>query len=249
MGTVATALLFGVAPGVAGQAAKITLTSIPQAAAQAQFDAGVRAMNEFADLQAREIFAKLVAASPPVAIAAKAYLYMGIIDFNGLDTSLALQEFRHAVEIDPAVEPPLTMSPKAKMVFAEARRAISAELAQQYAPTPAAKAPAAVAPPSDQTPAAPVEAEAESPAPAKGSSHALSWTFGSVGVALGAVAVVGLVQILDSNSIVGQANASKNALSSAKVAPALANAQSWQPWTIGLAIGGAALFTTAFFVW
>ncbi len=233
-----SALLLGVSPG-ALESLKVEATAaLSPAAAEAQLDSGIRAMNDFDDALAHRIFTRLLAGGPPVAIAAKAHLYLGILDFNGLDTARAREEFKRAVEIDPAVEPPITMGPKARLAFDEARRTISSEYA-----TPETREPAARAPPGAVAPEASTAAEG-------GKSHALGWTLGAGGVVLGAIAVFGLVQIVNYDSLASQVNAgAKKAYSSTEVAPALANAQSWQPWSIALGIAGVAAVTTAAFVW
>ena len=200
----------------------------------------MRALNDFDDVRALGLLKRLLVEGASVSVTAKVHLYLGIIEFNRLDTGKAREEFERAVEIDPAVEPPLTMSPKARMAFSEARRAVAVELATPVAPAPAPAPPPAVP--------APVF-EAETPAAETGHSHVLTWTLGACGVAVGAVAVVGLVQVLDYNSLASQANAKKNAKSSTVVAPSLSNAQAWQPWSIGLGIAAAALLATAAIVW
>jgi hypothetical protein len=247
LGSIATltaALWLGSAAGVAQQTvAHLAFGGLPQAGAEAQLEAALSALNDFDDAHAHRLLTELLTLDPPVAIAAKAHLYLGLIEFNGLDTTRARAEFQRAVEIDPAVEPPMTMSPKARMAFSEARRKVSQELAQPIAP---AKAAAPKAAPAAATGTGP---SSEPPAEKPASSHVLFWSLGSAGVVAGGFALYGLGQILDYNSLASKANSAKRAESSTQIAPALANAQTWQPWSIALGIAGVALVTTAIFLW
>ncbi len=135
LATLAASLVLGMSPGASRQAAKGTvLGALSLAQARAQLDAGVRAVNNFDDDRAFQILARLVSQGPPSGIAAKAHVYLGMIYFNRLDIDRARAEFRHAVTIDPSMEPPLTMSPKARLAFDEARRSVTAEYAKSVAP-------------------------------------------------------------------------------------------------------------------
>jgi Tfp pilus assembly protein PilF len=229
--TLAAALLLGSSSGVS------------PASARAQLDAGVKALNNFDNAQARRIFTRLLAESPPSSIAAKVHVYLGIIEFDGLDTDRAREEFQRAVEIDPAVELPLTASPKARMAFSEARRKVSAELAQPYAQPPA------------PGPDASVPAEAVEPFAAQSVSHGhtAAYVLGSVAIVGVALAIIGVVYIENFESLQGKLRTDPTYTEyQADTATAVSEGPTAQIWEgVAIAAGAVALGagTGAGFAW
>jgi hypothetical protein len=178
LAAIAAAMLTGASPGI--QAARAELMgSVPLAQARAELDAGVRALNDFQDERAFRLLTHLLTEGPPSTIAAKAHVYLGMIAFDKLDIDAAREEFRRAVTIDPSLEPPLTMAPKARLAFSEARRAVTSDFAR---PEPrAALAPTAL-------PAAPEAAVSEGES--GGHIPAGAWWLGGGGLVVAAVGTV-----------------------------------------------------------
>lgn len=251
--------LLGISPGATEQAAALLargdLSSIE---ARRELEAGVRALNSFNDAAARQLFNHLLAQDPPSSIAAKAHVYLGIIDFNRLNTDGAREEFRRAVETDPAVEPPREMSPKARLVFAEARRRVTVELTgpaaqPQLLPeeAPAARAPMAVGngdsldiSPAAQTPSPPADA---------GHSHKLSYVLGAVAVAGLALAIIGVVQVESFELLQGRlsnpTSYTQYARDSSAVVSEGPGAQAWGNIAIGSGAIALGMGTWAGFAW
>jgi hypothetical protein len=195
LATLAAALLTGASPGLPARAMRASvLGALPLVQARVQLDAGVRALNNFEDDHAFRILTRLLTQQPPSAIAAKAHVYLGMIAFNRLDIDGAREEFRKAVTIDPSMEPPLTMAPKARLAFSEARRAVTVDFARPLLPgQPKGGYPRAAA-----LPAAP---EAAVSAPEEGGHvPASAWWLGGAGIA---VAVTGTVLFALAQSTLG----------------------------------------------
>jgi hypothetical protein len=160
----------------------------PTAMQQAKLKAAVRAVLDLNDDYARTLLNDLLAMAPVDHIAAQAYLYLGVMDFNALDYGHAREELRHALELDPTVEiPPLT-SPKIALAFAEIRRQLLLKMT-----TPAQARPA----PAEAVAAPPVVVEQEAPR----RSGAWPWIFGVTAVAAIGVSVWGWVQVSSFESL------------------------------------------------
>ena len=184
LAAIAAALLAAASPGLQGTRAAF-LGSLPLPQARAELDAGARAVNNFEDDRAFQIFTRLLAEGPPSGIAAKAHVYLGMIDFNRLDIDRAREEFRRAVTIDPSMEPPLTMSPKARLAFDEARRSVTAEYAKSFSPGSPASAAGGPSRSSSPAPEAAVsESEEGRHVPAG------AWWLGGGGLAVGVVGTI-----------------------------------------------------------
>ncbi len=104
---------------------------------EAKLLAAIRAANDLNDARARALFDELLASAPPDRIAAKAYLHLGIIDFNALDLTHARDELRRALELDPTIEIPPTTSPKIVITFEELRRKLAQTMRATGATAPA----------------------------------------------------------------------------------------------------------------
>ena len=102
--------------------------SDPTAAQLAKLKAAIRAVNDLNDDYARTLLNDVLASGPVDHIAAQAYLYLGVMDFNALDYAHAQEELRHALELDPTLEVPPTTSPKIALAFAEIRRKLLRKL-------------------------------------------------------------------------------------------------------------------------
>jgi Tfp pilus assembly protein PilF len=223
------------APVICSALMLLLVTSAIAAAPKDRLAAAIAAYENLDDQRARALLTELVSEKPGDGIVARAFLYLGLIDFNDLDSTKARREFERALELDPAVEPPLSSSPKARMLFAEARQAVSRELDTSAAsPAP----PAATAA---------VHAEPAREPPRHG--HALAWGLGAGGLVSGGVAVYGLTEVLSYNSLANQANAKQGAIGSAQIAGQLSNAKVWQPLSIALGAVGVGLLLAAALTW
>ncbi|HUB08804.1 MAG TPA: caspase family protein, partial [Myxococcales bacterium] len=141
----------------------------------------VQLFEKFDDVRAASAFRAILRSGPPDPIAAKAHAYLGLIAFNELRLADARQEFRAALEADPAVDIPTEdASPKARVAFAQAQQE-----AEQAPPPPvprpaAARAPLIVAPPSNRS----VETAVAMP-PAHPLRTASYWVLGGAAIAAG----------------------------------------------------------------
>lgn len=101
-----------------------------------------RAVDLFDELRFDEAATSLrgvLRSHPHAKIAAKARLYLGLIDLNLADEVRGRQELRRALELDPACALPAGLSPKIKDVFDSVRK--------QVVSSPPAPAPEAPPPP------------------------------------------------------------------------------------------------------
>jgi hypothetical protein len=116
----------------------------PTAAQEAKLAAAVRALNDLNDEDAHALLKQLLAMSPPDLLAARAYIYLGVLDFNALDAVRGREELRHALELDPTIDVPPLTSPKIALAFGEIRQQMIKKMARA-APADAVEAPPAVA--------------------------------------------------------------------------------------------------------
>jgi hypothetical protein len=195
----------------------------------------IRSFEGFQDEKASVALRALLARHPPANVAGKAHLYLGLILFNAVHSDEAREEFKQAMLADPAVELPINMSPKAQLAFGEARRDLAREVE---------------ASPGSAHAAVPAEASATSlevstqGGPSR--SHWLSWTLGGVGVAAGAVAIYGGVEVLTYTSAVNNAKTGSPTTASSLSST---NAGFWRAgWIVAAAVGAAGL-TSAVLVW
>ncbi|HUB06063.1 MAG TPA: hypothetical protein VMB50_03635 [Myxococcales bacterium] len=154
---------------------------VPDATAQqeAKLAAAVRAVNNLNDERARVLLDDLLASVPPDRIAAQAYMYLGVMDFNALDQVHAHEELRRALELDPTIEVPPTTSPKIALAFEELRRKLAQKLRAEDQPAPAS----AVAAP-------PIVVEKEAPR-----SRVWPWVLGAAAVVAAGVSAWGWVEV------------------------------------------------------
>jgi tetratricopeptide (TPR) repeat protein len=144
------------------------------------------------DVRAAAAFEKILRGHPPGEVAAKAHLYLGVIAFNAFHPDQARAEFQKAIEANPAIDLPRSVSPKAAISFAEARRAVTRELEVPDAtPEGTAAASSARGQPGRVAPPAATTATAQ---PSSGGIPAGSWWLGGFGLAaLGAGTVLGVL--------------------------------------------------------
>ncbi len=203
-------------------------------AATAALDHAVRQFETFDDVKAATELHALLMRSPPASVAAKAHIYLGLIALNQTDSESAKAEFMNAVAADVVVDLPIGQSPKAEILFAEARRAIASGPLAKGAPSTAflheagdGAAPAA----------APVPAAAEAtlaPAP----SRVPAYVVGGIGVAaLVAGGIFGFLQQQAKSSV-----GSDLSLSAAQ-SDAQPYAQDGIAADVLFGVGGAALVT------
>jgi hypothetical protein len=157
-------------------------TADPTAALQAKLQAAMRAVNDLNDDYARSLLNDLIAAAPPDPIAAQAYLYLGVIDFNAVDFGHAHEELLRALELDPMLEVPPHTSPKLALVFADIRRKLAEKAVAQAVAVPAG----AVATSTD--------AEGHR-------SRAWPWVFGAATVVAVGVGIWGWVEVANFESL------------------------------------------------
>lgn len=174
---------------------------VTPSASQRALDDAVHLFQSFEDAKAAVALRELLRRSPPQAIAAKAHIYLGMIALNASDEPGAKAEFEKAVATSVLVDMPPGQSPKAQILFAEARRSVAA------APLPA---PSQGAPPAAEgTPPAALTV-AETPAP----SHVPAYVVGGIGIAaLAAGGIFGYLQQQAQSSAVNDpgAAAARNA--------------------------------------
>ncbi|MHB1844229.1 MAG: hypothetical protein ACYCWW_05260 [Deltaproteobacteria bacterium] len=176
----------------------------------------VRLIGDLDDRRAALVLRQLLVRHPPAPIAAKAHVYLGLIELNALREPAALAEFQWALRTDPGVTLPFDASPKASPLFEKARPAPKALARVQPASKADALAPAASAegtppsalssdhpegaprwPPEESSPAA-----TDATAPPVARSHAAAYVVGGLGLA--ALALGGILG-LDSNGALASA--------------------------------------------
>ncbi len=151
---------------------------------------------------------------PAPAVAAKARLYLGLIDLNLADEVRGRQELRRAIELDPACALPPGVSPKIQELFETMRQQVVQKPAQPPPAQPVESPPAAAAPAAPEAPPAPEATEpaklpaAETPAEAPTPSH---WPAYAVGGGAVALLGVGIVLGVMSNNSLSQGNAAGDA--------------------------------------
>jgi hypothetical protein len=207
-------------------------------AAEGDLKRAIELMNSFEDEKATDAFRALLKGHPDDGIAARAHLYLGILQLNATHASQAREEFKQALLADPTLELPPGGSPKARLALGEARRTLSLEV--EAAPV---VDPAASGADSAPAPAAAVEANG-SKKPAE-KSHVLAITLGSIGVAAIAVAVYGGVEVLNYDSDASSSRSTPNQISSSQLSGT--NASFWRyGWIVAGALGAAGLASAAF---
>ncbi len=168
---------------------------LARADARPTLDEAVGLYQAMDDARAAEAFMKVLAASPPGEVAAKAHLYLGLIAFNAFHPDAARAEFMKAILANPAIDLPPGVAPKTRISFAEAHRAVARELeATDLPPSPH---PALGPPPSVvviSNPPAPTAAVTAPTPTQSGGIPAGTWWLGGFGVAaLGAGTVLGVL--------------------------------------------------------
>jgi hypothetical protein len=135
------------------------------------------------DEAARKEFQKLTTKPLPSADAARVHIYLGLLKLNALDTNGARAELTKAVQIDATIELPVDASPKAGLVFKQARAVADRDAALPPAAAPAPPQPAPPAPPPEQvqTPLVVLDHTPDEAAP--GPSHTVSLIVGGLGLA------------------------------------------------------------------
>jgi hypothetical protein len=150
---------------------------------------------------------------PHPKVAAKARLYLGLIDLNLADEVRGRQELRRALELDPACVLPVGLSPKIQEVFDSVRKQVVAAPPQpaiQSAPPPPVLTTAPpppvpeLAPPPPEPTAMPTVASAEPESP----SH---WPAYVVGGGALALLGVGIGLGVSSNSTLSRGNSASDA--------------------------------------
>jgi hypothetical protein len=117
----------------------------------------VQLFESFKDQTAAMLLRDVLLRAPAASIAAKAHVYLGLIALNATDAEEAEAEFRKAIAAYVLVELPPNPSPKAQVLFTEARRelAAAAPLPEVARPSPASPPPVVVERPSAPAPASP----------------------------------------------------------------------------------------------
>ena len=189
------------------------------------------AFENFKDDHASELLRDLISRHPAGAVEAKAHLYLGLIALNAAHPDDARGEFKLALRADPILELPSVASPKAEVIFGEAKVARKQEVAQALAsplPTSPAVTPAAAALQTSE--AAPVAAK----------SHAWTWVLVSIGVAAVATGIYGAVDLANYKSMAGAPAAYDYAQLQAAHSQAAFWADAWIPFVVGGALAGGA---------
>jgi hypothetical protein len=203
-------------------------TAVTEAQQDAKLRAAIGATNDLDDERARVLFDDLLASKPPDRIAAQAYLYLGVLDYNALDKTNANEALRRALELDPTLEAPPKVSPKIALVIEELRRKLVQKLRADAAQAPAAS----VSPP-------PVVVEREVSHP-----RVWPWVLGAAAVAAGAVSVWGWVEVANFEGLKGP-----TPVTPAQAQSAQAAAQWGQPVGIVTAIAAAGLLAGTVLTW
>ncbi len=204
------------------------VTGPTTAAQQAKLDAAIHAIDDLNDEQAHALLKELLAMSPADHLAAQAYVYLGVLDFNALDDVRAREELRRALELDPTIDVPPLTSPKIALAFAQIRRDLVQAMARTV-PAAAVEAPPVVTGP-----------EARSTA-----SRAWPWLFAGAAVVAAGVSSWGWIQVSNFESLknpstvvsMAQAQSSHSAASTGEAIG-----------IIGL-VAAASLATGAVFTW
>jgi hypothetical protein len=227
-----------------------TLLAIPSVASaretpREELARAIQLFENFQDDAAAFALHDLLHHAAPAAIAAKAHIYLALILLNSADAAGAKAEMQKAVSIDVMADLPLGQSPKAQVLFAQARRELTTVGAAPPGSAPVGP-PTAVSPeqgmegmlPVEGAPAAAVTAAPASEAPR---SHALRWTFMGVGIAAAAVAVVGAVEVVDYTNLDGQLQKQQipAGLTYQSAKSQQSAAGTWG--TVGLVLGGVAV--------
>ncbi len=168
----------------------------------ATLERGIEALNEFDDVRAATLFRNVLALHPSANLAAKAHYYLGLVELNsGNNVEGARTEFEASLRADPTFEPPLSASPKARLVMGQARARVAAEIQRGELEAPAGSQ----VPPSQPgtSPAATAVTEGETP------SHAPAYVVGGIAVAaLGTGVIFGVL----ANSALSQAQSAAYAV-------------------------------------
>ncbi len=204
----------------------------PTAQQMAKLKAAIQLVNDQRDDEARTLLSDLLAMVPVDHIAAQAYLYLGVIDFNAVDFTHARDELRRALELDPTIEVPPFSSPKLALTFAKIRQ----ELLQKMTSAAPAAPPATVAPP--------VAVQAEAPK----RSGAWPWIFGVAAVAAAGVSVWGWVQVANFESLKSSSSLAAP-LSPAQAQSAQSAASVGEPVGIVALVAVAGLATGVVLTW
>ncbi|MHB8417483.1 MAG: hypothetical protein ACYDCL_05375 [Myxococcales bacterium] len=199
---------------------------------EAKLQAAIGAVNDLNDERARTLLDDLLSSGPPDRIAAQAYLYLGVMDFNALDKIHSREEFRRALELDPSLEMPLTSSPKITLAFEEIRRKLAQKLRTADAQAPAA----AVSAP-------PVVVEKEAPR-----ARVWPWVLGAAAVVAAGVCAWGWVEVASFEQL-KSASSPTNPVSLQQAQSAQALAQTGQVVGIVSAIAAAGLVTGTVLTW
>jgi hypothetical protein len=137
------------------------------------------------DQRAAKLLTEFLTEQRSTAEAGLAHVYLGLIRLNALDDEGCLREFKTAMALDATLELPPKVSPKAKPLFAQAKKDV--------APV-AAPAPAVAAPPVVMLEGAP---------PSAGSSRVPAYATGIGAVVVAGVGIVlGVLSNSDYNSAV-----------------------------------------------
>ena len=187
----------------------------------------VKLFQDFEDQRAAAVLQALLKRSPPKSVAARAHIYLGLIALNAADADGAQAEFEKAVRTDVLIDLPPGQSPKAQILFAEARREVAA------GPVGLSTAGAAPRPEEGVAAMSPVAAT-EEPSP----SHAPAYVVGAIGVAaLAAGGIFGFLQMQSGSS------ARNDATLAASLNDGQPYAQDGIVADVLFGVGGAALIT------
>ncbi len=199
----------------------------------------VALVQNFDDAKAEPILRELLRHSPSRPVAGRAHLYLGIIAMNAVDTERAMEEFKKALLIEPALDFVRGGSPKARLAFEEARHALEGQLrSEEPEAQPPLASRAGLATPAS---AAPLDPYAESSIAAREprSGHALAITLGAVGLVALGVGVYGGVDLLDYNSSVSTANAGTTTPFTSQLQSSRSQAGFWAVAWIPFVVAGA----------
>jgi hypothetical protein len=144
---------------------------------------------------------------PAPAIAAKARLFLGLIDLNLADEVRGREELRRALELDPACALPAGLSPKIQEIFESIRKEVAPPPAAATQAPPTVMVPGPIPPPSSEAATTPALPSAEAQAEAT-PSH---WPAYAVGGGAVALLGVGIVLGVMSNNTLSQGTAAGDA--------------------------------------
>ncbi len=117
-------------------------SSAPMAAAAeppASLAQAIELFRHLEDQRAAKLLKQFLTEEHPTGEAALAHVYLGLIKLNALDDKGCKEEFTTALTLDPSLELPPKISPKARPLFADAKKAMPAP-APKAAPTAEAAA-------------------------------------------------------------------------------------------------------------